>query len=190
MCSLLGKHSSLSTVNNSCPPLQLLTLVSHWLSTTPEYIFVQTILIETRDEHFLLRSQKPRTLTPSPLMGLVRWSVMEPLLSDECLSSIPSVGHKEDNMVTKLRTEYSKLHADILTSLVSLSSSTNIVNVLSIEDFVCLVNDVMDYIKLVNATEDTVEKAIDRLAQILQAGLSTSIIRSNIGKNNWMEVIM
>ena len=180
--SLVGDNSSLSNVHSLCPPLQLLIILSHWISATPEYIFVQTMLIETRDDHYMLRSKKPRTPTPSPLIGLVRWSIMEPLLSDKCLSRVPSVDLKGDKLVSQLRNKFSKLHADILTSLTSLSSSANASNLLTMDDFLDLVMDLLEYVRLTNA-EEMIEKAIDRLAQILQAGLSTGIIRHDIGKN-------
>ena len=139
--------------------------------------------METRDDSFLLRSQKPsRALTPSPLKGLVQWCVMEPLLADECLRHVSSVDFKGDELVSKLRVEYSKLHADVLAGLLSFSSSASTVNLLSIDDVIGLVANVLDFSRAFCVKAECVEKSVERFAQLLQAGLSVGIIQPKIGQ--------
>ncbi len=102
-------------------------------------------------------------------------------MSDEHLSQVTSVDVKGSELVTRLRAEFSKLHADILSGLVSLSTAASIVNLMTMDDCVGVVTCLLQFSQLVGASDDLMEKPIERLAQVLQIGLSVGVIHSNIG---------
>lgn len=184
---IIANNRSLSSIPLLCPPLPLITLFSQWLSSSPEFLYIQTPLVGIRENSCLLRSHRPRTLTPSPLTGLVQWCVMEPLLSDDQLSQVPSLDYKGSELVSKLRSHFSELHANILSCVMALVSSASIVNLITMEGLVQLVTNVVDLIQLVKCDNEHVERCIDRFAQVLQAGLSVGVIHTNLGKRfGWL----
>ena len=102
-------------------------------------------------------------------------------MSDEYLSKVTSVDLKGSELITRLRAEFSKLHADILSGLVSLSTAASIVNLMTMDDCVGVVTCLLQFSQLVGANDELMEKAIERLAQVLQIGLSVGVVHSNIG---------
>ena len=105
-------------------------------------------------------------------------------MSDKIISHIPSNDVKGKELVTKFREEVSKLHADTLTGLLSISSPVSGVNVISVDELVGLVANFLDYIQFVTEEADLLESSVNRFAQMLQAGLTIGVITLNIGKQS------
>ena len=147
------------------------------MSANPEYFTSTTLLVDLRDDYVLLRSQKPRSCSLIPIPGLIQWCILEPLLPDRILSSTPSNEWEGEILVNNVRLETSKLHADILVGLFALPS-TPIRTFISTDEIVIMVANLLGLKQAlgVEANDSNIDTAIERLAQILQAGLTVGAI--------------
>ena len=179
-----------------CPPIKLLQLVTHWMTTSPEFITASSILTEVKDKGLvLLRSQLPQSsVGTSPLKGLAQWCIVEPLLpasllltmrgSGRSMSTSKADASSHDSRQHEFQSLTSHLHADLLTSLTVLPKGA-VRGLLSTDELVVLVASLLDFGQQVQSLPQplsseehkaTMDAAIDRLAQLLQIGLSTGAI--------------
>lgn len=180
-----------------CPPIKLLQLVTHWMTTSPEFITAPPVFTEMKDKGLvLLRSQLPQLgRGPSPLKGLAQWCIVEPLLPTSVMLTLKgnrstSTSKTEDDTVTsdskqhEFRSLTSRLHADLLTTLTVLPKGV-IRELFSTDELVVLVASLLDFGQHVQTLsqppsseghQKAMEAAMDRLAQLLQIGLSTGAI--------------
>ena len=186
------KHSELL---NLFPPLLLIQLVSHWLSSTSSSQLLSSAT-ELKEETPLLRYHGTRPVVSlSPLSGLVQWCVLEPLVPQETLnefcSSKKKVKGKEEEearvRVENYRSLVSKIHADLLSSLLSLATPSH--SSVTTDDMAMMVASVIGLAREQELSsssssvvhEGALEAALDRLAQFLQIGLSVGVVSLHPG---------
>lgn len=185
---LVTGSPTLPLTHKYCPPLQLLHLICQWLVTNPDCL---TVFPDTRDVPVLVRSVHIKRLPKvAPLSDVTQWVVLEPLIPNEWITNMTERQDKprEEDLVREYRTGMSKLHANLLTYLLSLGNAPVHVamtgNNLSI-----LAGRLMEFQQKVLSLVETekerrarIELALDRFAQVLQLGLSVGIINCNAGK--------
>ena len=118
----------------------------------------------------------------SPLSGLVQWCILEPLLTEETISSI--IGKKREKElkgVYDYHSLVSKIHADLLGILLSLATLTN--GMLVSDDVAHLVASLVSFARI-HKSDQGMEAAVDRLAQFLQIGLSAGAVVLRQGKTD------
>ena len=178
--------SKCSLSHNSCPPIKLLQLISHWLDANSEFLTSPQLFTESTA--MFIRSQAIRTNNVNPLLGLAQWCILESFITDETLIRMKNktTATSENKFVVEYRTEMSRLHANILSYMLSLSvNSPASVAVLATNDVSLLVANLLDlYRRTSGGSEKDSEEAkeqrmglsLERLAQLLQIGLSANII--------------
>lgn len=134
------------------PPIILLRIVLKWLTDCP-----QLFTIGEGHTH-KLRLLRSRPLNPEaiPLVGLVRWSVIGPLIQ------------QPDNTASEV---YSDLHYKLL---VAISLSQTGKPLWTSDQLIALAKLLMKHAS--SHGDEGVDMAVDRLAQILQASITSQVI--------------
>ena len=140
--------------NHTFPPIILLHVILKWLADCP-----QLFTIGEGHTH-KLRLLRSRPLNPEaiPLVGLIRWSVIGPLV--QC-------SNKEI---------YSDIHYKLLMAI-SLSQTGK--SLWTSDQLIALAKLLLKYAD--NHGDENVDRTVDRLAQILQASISSRVITIRSG---------
>lgn len=141
------------------PPVILLHVVLKWLTDCPQLF---TIGVGHTHKLCLLRSQ-PLNPEAIPLVGLIRWSVIGPLLQSS-----------NEEM-------YSDIHYKLLVA-VSLSQTGK--PLWNIDQLISLAKLLMKHAG--NCSDESVNKAVDRLAQILQVSITSQVILIRSSGQCWI----
>ena len=188
-CYMINLFSILlasSISHASCPPLRCIHLLSHWILTNPDSL---TTFPDNRDSPILIRSQRiKRPINSPPLMGVVQWVILEPLIPDQWIvrNTERRLRGKEEEkqLVTEYRSSMSQLHANLLTYLISLSSSPVHIAMTS-TGLSSLVGRLLEF-QQKTATlleeKNKTELSLERLSQFLQIGLDIGIVSLNPGE--------
>ncbi|XP_011405071.1 PREDICTED: uncharacterized protein LOC105313383 [Amphimedon queenslandica] len=176
--------SSSSIGHASCPPLRCIHLLSQWILTNPDSL---TTFPDTRDSPILIRSQRvKRPINAPPLMGVAQWVILEPLIPDQWIvrnTERRLRGRDEEKqLVTEYRSSMSQLHANLLTYLMSLSSSPVHIAMTS-TSLSSLVGRLLEFQQktatLLQEEKNKTELSLERLSQFLQIGLDVGIVSLN-----------
>ncbi|XP_064406170.1 integrator complex subunit 15-like [Halichondria panicea] len=184
------------------PPIRILQIVYHWLSTYPNLLSPPPLLNKEISELPLVHSNSinfdsefPKPVLQCLLPGLMQWCVLAPLCPN-----YPTIAKK-----TKSRSNYSKdsrdepmdtssskslddkdmqmiltsLHADLLSSILSLSKPVTCQ--MSGKEMAMLIANLLGYYshRKQRGEEEMAEKmeeCVERLAQLLQISLSSGLL--------------
>ena len=121
-------------------------------------------------------------------MGVVQWVILEPLIPDQWIvrNTERRLRGKEEEkqLVTEYRSSMSQLHANLLTYLISLSSSPVHIAMTS-TGLSSLVGRLLEF-QQKTATfleeKNKTELSLERLSQFLQIGLDIGIVSLNPGE--------
>ena len=134
---------------NTLPPKVLLQMVLKWLTDCPQLFTIG----EGHTHKLLLLRSRPINNDAIPLVGLIRWSIIGPLVQST----------SEDT--------YSDLHYKLLVA-VSLSQTGK--SLWTSDQLIALAKLLMKHAG--SHGDEGVKRAIDRLAQILQVSMTSQVI--------------
>ena len=191
---------------NLYPPIRLLEVITHWIETSPEFLFPTQLLdVDLGTLSLQPQTQTPRSGATSLLGGLMQWCVLTPLLPKaELCRHLAEKGQAKTRpggsnsadvrsgkvIQKKIRGDFgslvAKLHADLLSVILSHSKSFRYLALTS-DSIAVLVATLLGFSQQLRKTEGGVaskmSECVERLAQFLQIGLSTGIILLNPGES-------
>ena len=194
------------------PPIRMLEIVSHWVETFPEFLFPSKLSDKWSDLP-LLRTKKLTPHSKSPLPGLMQWCMLAPLIPREQLSGgnprhsqkglketvvcmtaeTPPNGKNDSLREEKFATLVAKLHANILSVILSHSQSFGYRSLVS-DDIAVIMATLLAFSQKISQAQSRdsgtggggvaskMNESVERLAQFLQITLSCGLLSLNAGQ--------
>ncbi len=189
------------------PPIRMLQIVYHWLSTYPNLLSPPPLLSMEISELPLVHSSSmnfdsefPKPVLQCLLPGLMQWCVLAPLcpnyptIAKETESKSNYSKDSDEPMDTSssklldnkdMQIILTSLHADLLSSILSLSKSVTCQ--MSGKEMAVLIANLLGYYshRKQRGEEEVTEKmeeCVERLAQLLQISLSSGLLNLRSGE--------
>ncbi len=184
------------------PPTKLLEILTHWLETSPEFLFPPQLLSKPL-EQLSIHTQRPKPLpSPTLLAGLIQWCVLAPLAPRHQLPRGTTADHNgtitdaqikggtgEHQNCIDFESLMAKLHADLLSVVLSHSKSFH-VHSLTSDNVAMIVAALLGFNRQLRGRESgggRMNEAVERLSQFLQICLSTGILVLKPGRfTSWL----
>lgn len=173
----LTKIYSFEGSTSKCPPLNLIELVTDWVSKSKTLCLQSLVVDESlsglsqNNARGLLELQQH-----SPILGLSKWCIMAPLFLDNQTSTESS---KSDSSESKnITITLAKLHLGIIQTLIASEEQfyrdfLNAKEVMSIAENLSVKSKQSDQTESEN---ETVQTAIERLAQVVQVAMAVGAL--------------
>lgn len=195
----------------------MLEIVSHWVETFPEFLFPSKLSDKWSDLP-LLRTKKLTPHSKSPLPGLIQWCVLAPLIPREQVvsggnprhsqkgltetvvrttascSKTPPSGIDDSQREEKFASLVAKLHANILSVILSHSQSFGYRSLVS-DDIAVIMATLLAFSQKISQGQSRdsgtgggggvasmMNESVERLAQFLQITLSCGLLSLNSGQ--------
>ena len=191
----------------------MLEIVSHWVETFPEFLFPSKLSDKWSDLP-LLRTKKLTPHSKSPLPGLMQWCMLAPLIPREQLfggnpqhsqkglkervvhmtasfSEAPPNGKNDSQREDKFASLVAKLHANILSVILSHSQSFGYRSLVS-DDMAVIMATLLAFSQKISQGQNRdsgtggvaskMNESVERLAQFLQITLSCGLLSLNAGQ--------
>ena len=99
--------------------------------------------------------------------------------------SLPPSLAEDDHGIKEYRSQMSLLHTELLSSMVSLGHTSSLsISVLPTDELAIIVANLLDYSQSIEWADDSgkMEMSLNRLAQILQIGLTSNVMSLTTGE--------
>ena len=197
----------------------MLEIVSHWVETFPEFLFPSKLSDKWSDLP-LLRTKKLTPHSKSPLPGLIQWCILAPLIPREQVvsggnprhsqkgltetvvrttascSKTPPSGIDDSQREEKFASLVAKLHANILSVILSHSQSFGYRSLVS-DNIAVIMATLLAFSQKISQGQSRdsgtgggggggvasmMNESVERLAQFLQITLSCGLLSLNSGQ--------